>query len=126
MREFAKAGTMARMPRLSLAAVPLLVGCTSPEYQAWQEENAKYASSGRTSGDAGTTGELPAGSTGDDDAATGSRLRAEVAAIVGTEGPSAAQLEAWRHKFPPPMRGRGKGRQAKVTTVIDDDEDGER
>lgn len=72
MREFAKAGTMARMPRLSLAAVPLLVGCTSPEYQAWQEENAKYASSGRTSGDAVTTGELPAGSTGDDDAATGS------------------------------------------------------
>ena len=48
-----------------LAAVPLLVGCTSPEYQAWQEENAKYASSGQTSGgDAATTGELPAASTG--------------------------------------------------------------
>ncbi len=65
MRDFAKSGIMAQMARLSLAVVPLLVGCTSPEYQAWQEENAKYASSGQTSsGDAATTGELPAGSTG--------------------------------------------------------------
>ena len=65
MRDFAKSGIMAQMARLSLAVVPLLVGCTSPEYQAWQEENAKYASSGQTSGgDAATTGELPAASTG--------------------------------------------------------------
>lgn len=69
MRDFAKSGIMAQMARLSLAVVPLLVGCTSPEYQAWQEENAKYASSGQTSsGDAATTGELPAGSTGSDGA----------------------------------------------------------
>ena len=69
MRDVAKSGIMAQMARLSLAVVPLLVGCTSPEYQAWQEENAKYASSGQTSsGDAATTGELPAGSTGSDGA----------------------------------------------------------
>jgi len=69
MRDFAKSGILAQMARLSLAVVPLLVGCTSPEYQAWQEENAKYASSGQTSsGDAATTGELPAGSTGSDGA----------------------------------------------------------
>ena len=71
MRDFARTGILAEMARLSLAVVPLLVGCTSPEYQAWQEENAKYASSGWTSsGDAATTGELPAASTGSDGAST--------------------------------------------------------
>jgi len=60
-----------------------------------------------------------------DDAAMGSRLRAELAAIVGAEGPSTAQLEAWKQKFPPPTKGRGKSRQAKVATVVEDDEDGD-
>jgi hypothetical protein len=60
-----------------------------------------------------------------DDAAMGSRLRAELAAIVGADGPSTAQLEAWKQKFPPPTKGRGKGRQAKAATVVEDDEDGD-
>lgn len=60
-----------------------------------------------------------------DDAAMGSRLRAELAAIVGAEGPSTAQLETWKQKFPPPTKGRGKGRPAKVATVVEDDEDGD-
>jgi hypothetical protein len=60
-----------------------------------------------------------------DDAAMGSRLRAELAAIVGADGPSTAQLEAWKQKFPPPTKWRGKGRQVKVAAVVEDNEDGD-
>lgn len=58
-----------------------------------------------------------------DDAAIGSRLRAELPAIVSAEEPSKAQLEAWNQKSLPPATGCGKVRAAKVATVAYDDED---
>ena len=55
MRDFNRSGTFAGMCRLSLAALTVLAGCTSPEGQAWQKENEKYASAGQTSSDDGET-----------------------------------------------------------------------
>ncbi|MBK7192656.1 MAG: BREX-2 system adenine-specific DNA-methyltransferase PglX [Myxococcales bacterium] len=55
-----------------------------------------------------------------DDAATASRLKAELAALVGADGPSKVLLDAWRTRFPPPG-GRARARRPAVTP--DDDED---
>lgn len=60
-----------------------------------------------------------------DDAPTGNRLLAEVRAILHADAPSAELLDAWKQKYPPPSRGRSRGRGAKVAAVVDDDEDGE-
>jgi len=47
-----------------------------------------------------------------EDPAAANRLKAEVQALVGTEGPSQAMLEDWRQRFPPPggRAGRRKGK----------------
>jgi hypothetical protein len=55
-----------------------------------------------------------------DDATTAARLKAELAAIVGPEGPSKVMMDAWKEKFPPPNKGRGK---AKAVVVADDEDD---
>lgn len=46
-----------------------------------------------------------------DDPAAANRLKAELQALVGPEGPSREMLEDWRKRFPPPgASGRRKGR----------------
>ena len=111
MRDLARTGIMPHMSRISLAVVLLLVGCTSPEYQAWQEENAKYASSGWTSsGDAATTGELPAASTGSDGASTtasggsGTASAGETTtAVDGSSGDDSAAGDTTTEPVDPPV-----------------------
>jgi hypothetical protein len=61
------------------------------------------------------------------DAPTGGRLKAELQALVGPEGPSKALLEDWKQRFPPPGKARGKGKKAKAARAArredEDDED---
>ena len=47
-----------------------------------------------------------------EDAKAAGRLKAELQALVGPEGPSREMLEDWRERFPPP-RSRRKGRKRK-------------
>jgi hypothetical protein len=56
-----------------------------------------------------------------DDAATASRLKAELAALVGPDGPSKVLLDAWKAKFPPPG-GRARARRPAVTPDDEDDD----
>lgn len=60
-----------------------------------------------------------------DDAATGSRLKAELQAILGAEGPSTVLLDDWKKRFPPPGRARGGGKKAKPVAPVEPDEDDE-
>lgn len=61
-----------------------------------------------------------------DDAATGARLKAELQALVGPDGPSKVLLDDWRKRFPPPGKGRGQGKKAKAVKPAEaDDEDDE-
>ena len=48
-----------------------------------------------------------------EDAAAASRLKAELQALVGADGPSAEMLEDWRTRFPPP-KGRTKRKAKKA------------
>ena len=57
-----------------------------------------------------------------DDAATAARLKAELAALVGADGPSKVLLDAWKAKFPPPG-GRGRAKKAAIVKDPDDEED---
>ncbi len=57
-----------------------------------------------------------------DDAATASRLKAELAALVGPDGPSKVLLDAWRARFPPPG-GRTRARRPAVTPDNDEEDD---
>ena len=59
-----------------------------------------------------------------DDAATGARLKAELQALLGPDGPSKDMLADWKSRFPPPG-GRGKGKKAKPVVVREPDEDDE-
>ena len=49
-----------------------------------------------------------------EDATAASRLKAELQALVGTEGPSREMLDDWRERFPPPG-GRGSRKNGKAT-----------
>ena len=49
-----------------------------------------------------------------EDATAASRLKAELQALVGTEGPSKEMLDDWRERFPPPG-GRGSSKNGKAT-----------
>lgn len=60
-----------------------------------------------------------------DDAATGSRLKAELQAILGAEGPSTVLLDDWKKRFPPPGKARGGGKKAKPVAPAEADEDDE-
>ena len=63
-----------------------------------------------------------------DDAATAARLKAELQALVGPEGPSRELVEDWKKRFPPPS-GRSAGaanpakRGAKKAAARDADDD---
>jgi hypothetical protein len=57
-----------------------------------------------------------------DDSAMGSRLKAELQALVGLDGPSKVLLDDWKKRFPPPSKGRGRGKKPKVVPVESDDE----
>lgn len=57
------------------------------------------------------------------DTATGARLRAELAALVGPDGPSRVLLDAWKQKFPPTGKARGRGKKLAAKAEIDDAED---
>lgn len=50
-----------------------------------------------------------------EDAAMANRLKAELQALVGTDGPSREQLDDWRQRFPPPgtKAARAAGQTAK-------------
>ncbi len=57
-----------------------------------------------------------------DDAAAAGRLKAELQALVGPNGPSPELVEDWRKRFPPPKGGKGK-RPAKRAKESDSEED---
>ncbi len=58
-----------------------------------------------------------------DDATTGARLKAELSALLGSDGPSKDLLADWKKRFPPPG-GRGKAkRMAPAQPADEDDED---
>jgi hypothetical protein len=55
--------------------------------------------------------------------ATGARLKAELSALLGPDGPSKDLLADWQTRFPPPG-GRGKvKRMAPAQAADEDDED---
>jgi hypothetical protein len=60
-----------------------------------------------------------------DNRATGARLKAELSALVGPDGPSGVLLDDWKKRFPPPGRARGRSRRAKAapSPAGNDDED---
>ena len=49
-----------------------------------------------------------------EDATAASRLKAELQALVGTDGPSKEMLDDWRERFPP-RGGRGRRKNGKAT-----------
>lgn len=60
-----------------------------------------------------------------EDAAAATRLKAELQALVGPEGPSRELIEDWKRRFPPPTsRAAGAKRGAKKAAARDE-EDGE-
>ncbi|RKH71349.1 BREX-2 system adenine-specific DNA-methyltransferase PglX [Corallococcus interemptor] len=60
-----------------------------------------------------------------EDAATATRLKAELQALVGPEGPSRELLEEWKKRFPPPTARAAKGRKAAVARKVDESEEDE-
>jgi hypothetical protein len=60
-----------------------------------------------------------------EDAATATRLKAELQALVGPEGPSRELLEEWKKRFPPPTARAAKGRKAAVALKVDESEEDE-
>jgi len=59
-----------------------------------------------------------------DDAAAAARLKAELQALVGPEGPSRELIEDWKKRFPPPTtRAAGAKRGAKKAAARDADDD---
>jgi hypothetical protein len=60
-----------------------------------------------------------------EDAAAAARLKAELQALVGPEGPSAALLEDWKRRFPPPTTRTARAKKTAVTRCNDEDSDRE-
>jgi hypothetical protein len=56
-----------------------------------------------------------------EDAAAANRLKAELQALVGPEGPSSALIEDWKKRFPPPSGRAAAARKASMTEVEEDD-----
>jgi hypothetical protein len=54
-----------------------------------------------------------------EDASVGARLRAELQALVGPQGPSGTAIDDWRQRFPPPG-GRTRGTR-RVAADLDDE-----
>jgi len=56
-----------------------------------------------------------------EDAAVAARLKAELQALVGPEGPSRELIEDWKKRFPPPtLRASGGKRGAKKAAQVKD------
>jgi hypothetical protein len=55
-----------------------------------------------------------------EDAGAATRLKAELQALVGPEGPSAALIEDWKKRFPPPSTRAARAKKAAIAR--DDDE----
>lgn len=59
-----------------------------------------------------------------DDPATGARLKAELAALLGPDGPSKDVLADWKKRFPPPGgRARGRAKRAAPKPAADEDDE---
>src|SRR5690606_3040497 len=58
-----------------------------------------------------------------EDAAAATRLKAELQALVGPEGPSVPLSEAWKKRCPPPSARAGVVRKTSTTEVDDDSVD---
>jgi hypothetical protein len=58
-----------------------------------------------------------------EDAAASTRLKAELQALVGPEGPSREFIEEWKKRFPPPTARAAKGRKAAVARKVDESEE---
>lgn len=56
-----------------------------------------------------------------EDASSANRLKAELQALVGPEGPSAALIEDWKQRFPPPTAHAGGAQRVSTTGVEVDD-----
>lgn len=56
-----------------------------------------------------------------EDAAAANRLKAELQALVGPEGPSSALIEDWKKRFPPPS-ARAAGARKAATSAVEEDE----
>ena len=59
------------------------------------------------------------------DAPAATRLKAEIQALVGPDGPSRELLEEWRTRFPPPTSRATKAKRAAVVKADLDDEEGQ-
>jgi hypothetical protein len=55
-----------------------------------------------------------------EDAAAATRLRAELQALVGPEGPSTTLIDDWKKRFPPPS-SRASGARKTATTEVEKD-----
>ena len=60
-----------------------------------------------------------------EDAAAAARLKAELQALVGPEGPSRELIEDWKKRFPPPTTRATRTKRAAAARVEDDSEDEE-
>ncbi len=60
-----------------------------------------------------------------EDAAAATRLKAELQALVGPEGPSRELIEDWKKRFPPPTTRATRTKRAAAARVEDDSEDEE-
>ncbi|NPC68928.1 BREX-2 system adenine-specific DNA-methyltransferase PglX [Corallococcus exiguus] len=58
-----------------------------------------------------------------EDAAAATRLKAELQALVGPEGPSRELIEEWKKRFLPPTARAAKGRKAAVARKVDESEE---
>ncbi|NRD45234.1 BREX-2 system adenine-specific DNA-methyltransferase PglX [Corallococcus exiguus] len=58
-----------------------------------------------------------------EDAAAATRLKAELQALVGPEGPSREFIEEWKKRFLPPTARAAKGRKAAVARKVDESEE---
>lgn len=57
-----------------------------------------------------------------EDATAATRLKAELQALVGPDGPSAALIEEWKQRFPPPSARAAGARRISTTKVEEEDE----
>ena len=60
-----------------------------------------------------------------EDAAAATRLKAELQALVGPEGPSRQLIEDWKKRFPPPTARATRPKRTAASREEDDDSEGE-
>jgi hypothetical protein len=60
-----------------------------------------------------------------EDAAVAARLKAELQALVGPEGPSRELIDDWQRRFPPPKSKAARASRAKAKPKADEAEETE-